>query len=141
MRIKLATALSTAILATGMLSSAPAASAASYPVSTFDVTLGNTYTRGTITWYNRSVTLTGEHKSVDQNYCRGTTAFALDAEGHEMDRQYSYVDDNACGTSKSFSFSLVVSSPGPPIVRVCLDDGALQPPITYLKCVRYGRPS
>ncbi|GAA4632492.1 hypothetical protein GCM10023196_066170 [Actinoallomurus vinaceus] len=138
LRIQLATALGTVILSAGTLLAAPAAGAADYPVSTFDVTVGNTYTRGTITWYNRSVVVAGEHKSVDQNYCRGTSAFALAANGEELARGYS--DDNVCGTSAKFSFTVTTYAPGgPAIVRVCLDDGAKTPPVTYLRCERYGR--
>ncbi|MET9735435.1 hypothetical protein ABZZ79_33825 [Streptomyces sp. NPDC006458] len=62
MRTRLAAALCGVVLTAGTLLSAPAASAqaTAYPTSPFDVTVGNTYTRGTITWYNRSVTVTGE---------------------------------------------------------------------------------
>ncbi|MEE1770353.1 hypothetical protein PUR34_19990 [Streptomyces sp. JV185] len=135
-----AAALSTAVLAAGMLLSAPAANAqaSAYPVSNFDVTLGNTYTRGTVTWYNRSVLVSGEHKSVDVNSCRGTTAFLLDSNSNDVGHFSSLY--NVCGTSDKFSFTVDTYLAGVNVVRICLDDGAKQYPITYLKCVRYSRP-
>lgn len=134
-------ALSAAALTTGLFMAAPAAdaSAAAYPTSHFDVTLGNTYTRGTITWYNRSVLLTGEHKSVSATSCRGTTAFGVDAKNHDAGVNFS--DHGVCGGSAAFSFSVnFYGETGVGVVRVCLDNGAEKPPIVYLKCVRYGRP-
>ncbi|MFD3657674.1 hypothetical protein [Streptomyces sp. NPDC058620] len=51
MRTRLAAALSAFALTTGLLLRAPAASAhtSDYPDSEFDVTFGNTYTKGTLT--------------------------------------------------------------------------------------------
>lgn len=132
-------ALSTLFLTAGMLLGAPSAAATSaYPVSKFDVTFGNTYTRGTVTWYNRSIGVSGEHKSVSATTCRGTTVFALDSRNNQVSEYASH--DNVCGASAKFSFTMNVYIPGVSIVRVCLDDGAKQPPVTYLKCVRYSRP-
>ncbi|MFE4537608.1 hypothetical protein ACFRKB_21375 [Streptomyces scopuliridis] len=142
MRIRLAAALSAVTLTTGTLLGAPPATAqtSAYPTSAFDVTLGNTYTRGTITWYNRSVTVTGEHKSVDPASCRGTTAFTLDSAGNELDKQYSLY--NVCGKSDTISMPVVNANVpgGAAFVRICLDDGATSAPVTYLLCKRYGRP-
>ncbi|MFE2038192.1 hypothetical protein ACFXBB_34150 [Streptomyces scopuliridis] len=141
MRTHLAAALSAVSLTTGMLLGAPAATAqtSAYPTSAFDVTLGNTYTRGTITWYNRSVTVAGEHKSVDPASCRGTTAFTLDSAGNELRKDYSLY--NVCGKSDTFSIPVDANVPGgAAFVRVCLDDGAKSAPVTYLLCKRYGRP-
>ncbi|MFF8375920.1 hypothetical protein ACF07V_07325 [Streptomyces sp. NPDC015661] len=49
-----AVALGSATPTCGVLLAAPPASAADYPVSTFDITYGQTYTRGTITSYART---------------------------------------------------------------------------------------
>jgi hypothetical protein len=64
MRKPLATALGTVVLLAGTLLGAPAADAqtAAYPTSHFDVTYGNTHTRSTLTWYNRSIGVSGIHK-------------------------------------------------------------------------------
>jgi hypothetical protein len=135
MRTHLAATLSAFALTTGMLLGAPAASAqtADYPVSNFDVTFGNTYTRGTVTWYNRSVTVAGEHKSVDTASCRGTTAFTLDTNDKQLGVGAS--PNLVCGASEKFSFTVPADVPGgAAVVRVCLDDG-----YTYLLCKRYGR--
>ncbi|MGX1885797.1 hypothetical protein [Streptomyces sp. NPDC055287] len=141
MKTRLATALCGVALTTGTLLNAPAATAqaSAYPTSTFDVTLGNTYTRGTITWYARSVTVTGEHKSVDGFSCRGTSVFTLNNANVELDRNYSA---NVCGTSAKFTVPVEADVPGgAAVVRICLDDGSFDAGnITYLLCKRYGRP-
>ncbi|MFE5299993.1 hypothetical protein [Streptomyces sp. NPDC056632] len=138
MRTRLAVALGSAALTCGALLAAPPAGAADYPVSSFDVTYGQTYTRGTITWYGRSVVVAGEHKSVDVNSCRGTTAFTLDSQSHQMGVGLS---GNVCGASDTFSFLVPADAPGgAAVVRVCLDNGADGPQVVYLKCARYGHP-
>ncbi|WP_046503325.1 hypothetical protein [Streptomyces odonnellii] len=139
MRTRIAPVLTATALTTGMLLGAPAAGAhaADYPVSNFDVTLGNTYTSGTITWYNRSVVVAGEHKSVDPANCRGTTAFTLDSGDNQLGREYSLY--SVCGASDTFSMTVSADVPGgAAVVRVCLDDGAKTPPVKYLLCKRYG---
>lgn len=102
------------VLTAGLLFGAPAAVAQSsaYPVSGFDVTYGNTYTRGTVTWYNQSFGVAGEHKSVSATSCRGTTVFALDSAGHEVGTFAS--EQNVCGRSATFGFTLNVHLPGSP---------------------------
>jgi hypothetical protein len=118
-----------------MLLGAPSASAqaSAYPVSTFDVTLGNTYTRGTITWYNQSVAVAGVQKSVDPANCRQTTAFTLDSSNTQLG--YAVTRGIACGESQSFSFPVGAPVPGgAAVVRICLDDGT-----KALLCKRYGR--
>ncbi len=162
-RLATAAALSTALIsagpllgtpaadAAGTVAAAPAASTASTASTVpaagalpaadtthFDVTLGNTYTRGTLTWSNRSFHLVGEHKSVSATSCRGTTAFAVKADNHDAGSASS--KNNVCGKSDAFDFWLTVDVAGIDVVRVCLDNGATNPPLTYLKCVRYSRP-
>ncbi|MEU4078022.1 hypothetical protein DEJ45_04955 [Streptomyces venezuelae] len=140
MRTRLAAALSGVLLAAGTLLNAPAATAqaSAYPTSSFDVTVGNTYTRGTITWYNRSVTVTGEHKSVDGFSCRGTSVFTLNSAGVELSRGYSA---NVCGMSANFTVPVEADvAGGAAVVRICLDDGGMEPDITYYLCKRYGHP-
>ncbi|MFF1691245.1 MULTISPECIES: hypothetical protein [unclassified Streptomyces] len=139
MHLRLGAAAGTAVLGAGMLITAPPASAAN-PVTKFNITVGNTYTKGTITWYNRSITVTGEHKSVDPASCRGTTAFPLDAAGNELNIAPS--PSAACGDSEGFGFTTSVSAPGgAATVRICLDYRATSSdfPSQYLKCSRYGR--
>ncbi len=142
MRTRLATALCGVALTAGTVLSAPAATAqaSAYPTKTFDVTVGNTFTRGTITWYARSVTVTGVHKSVDAGNCRGTSVFTLNSDNAELGRGFS--DDIACGTSRDFSLSVEADVPGgAAVVRICLDDGGAADNVTYYLCKRYGRPS
>ncbi|KQV11976.1 hypothetical protein [Kitasatospora sp. Root107] len=135
MRTHLAAAVSAVALTTGMLVAAPPAGAltSTYPTSKFDVTFGNTYTRGTITWYDRSVNVAGENKSVDSANCRQTTAFTLDTKNKQLG--YAVTPGIACGESETFSFSVGAPVPGgAAVVRICLDDG-----VKPLVCERYGR--
>ncbi|MFE6808604.1 hypothetical protein ACFVEN_44175 [Streptomyces sp. NPDC057681] len=138
MRTRLTVALSACLLTGATLLATPPASATDYPVSAFDVTYGQTYTRGTITWYGRSVVVSGEDKSVDVNSCRGTTAFTLDAGNAQMGVGES---DAVCGASDFIYFSVPADAPGgAAVVRVCLDNGGTEGNVVYLKCVRYGHP-
>ncbi|MFF9347788.1 hypothetical protein [Streptomyces sp. NPDC014734] len=135
-RTHLAAALGTSVLTTGMLLGTPAAGAqaSAHPVSTFDVTLGNTYTRGTITWHDRAVTVAGAQKSVDPANRRQTTAYSLDI--HNKQLGYAVTPGIACGKTQDFSFPAYSGVPGgAAVVRICLDDGT-----KALLCKRYGRP-
>ncbi|MFI8423428.1 hypothetical protein [Streptomyces sp. NPDC085479] len=137
MRTRLAAVVGTLVLGAGLVVNAPAAHAAD-PVTKFDVTYGNTYTRGTITWHNRSVTVAGEQKSVSSTSCRGTTAFTLDSHDKKLALAFT---SRTCGISERFD-PFVVSADvpgGAAVVRICLDDGKI--PATYYSCKRYGRPS
>ncbi|MEV7416054.1 hypothetical protein [Streptomyces sp. NPDC089919] len=136
MHARLAAVVGTAVLSAGLLVNAPAAHAAD-PTTTFDVTYGNTYTRGTITWHNRSVSVAGVQKSVSSSSCRGTTAFTLDARNKKLALAFT---SRTCGTSEKFpAFVVPADVPGgAAVVRICLDDGKI--PATFYKCKRYGRP-
>ncbi|MEU2114556.1 hypothetical protein ABZ567_02615 [Streptomyces sp. NPDC016459] len=136
MRTHLAAALGAVALTTSMLVGAsPAAGVggSAYPTSAFEVVVGNTYTKGIITWYNRSVHVAGEHKSVDPASCRGTTAYTLDSADRQLGKNVSpYL---VCGLSRTFSFDVPADVPGgAAVVRVCLDDG-----VKALECSRHGR--
>lgn len=138
MRYQLAAALGAVALTTSMLVSASSASASpsAYPVKSFEVVVGNTYTKGTITWYNRAVRVAGEHKSVAS--CRGTTAYTLDSAHKQLGKNVS--ETTVCGSdSQKFSFDVPADVyGGAPVVRVCLDDGATSNP-TPLECELYNR--
>ncbi|NEA54773.1 hypothetical protein G3I60_11610 [Streptomyces sp. SID13666] len=143
MRTHLAAALGTVVLTAGTLLGAPAAGAhtAAYPSTDFEVTVGNTWTKGTVTWLNRSVVVTGTHKSVSSAglaYCRLTWAYTYNAaDTVQLGSNDSKPVDTACGTSKNFTFTVpanVVGGAG--LVRVCLDDGNYKD----LLCHPYRRP-
>ncbi|MGQ4382548.1 hypothetical protein [Streptomyces sp. SAS_270] len=143
MQTHLAAALGSVVLTAGTLLGAPAASAqvADYPVTPYaPILVGNTWTTGTITWYNRSVVVTGTHKSVSAagpEYCRRTWAYTYNAAGEKLGSAGSASSDTACGTSKNFSFQVPADVPGgAALVRVCLDDGNLKD----LLCRPYRRP-
>ncbi|MFI8529511.1 hypothetical protein ACIGMX_04500 [Streptomyces aquilus] len=134
MQTRLAAALGTVVLTAGTLLGVPAAGAqtSAYPTTAYArVPVGNTWTQGTITWYNRSVAVVGTHKSVSAAgpaYCRRTWAYTYDSAGAKLGSAGSYASDTACGTTKDFSsFDVLADVPGGAAsVRVCLDDGNLQ---------------
>ncbi|MFF5494217.1 hypothetical protein [Streptomyces aquilus] len=134
MQSHLAAALGTVVLTAGALLGAPAADAqtSDYPTTPYTrITVGNTWTQGTITWYNRSVAVVGTHKSVSAAgpaYCRRTWAYTYDANGAMLGSAGSYASDTACGTTKNFSSFVVPADVpgGAASVRVCLDDGNLE---------------
>ncbi|MFI6338726.1 hypothetical protein [Streptomyces sp. NPDC050535] len=139
MRTHLAAALGAAVLVGGTLLGTPAADAhaADYPISEFDITVGNTYTKGLITWYDRQVVVIGEHKSVSAasvESCRATRAYTLDTHDGQLGDGLS--DNIVCAASASFHFDVPANVPGgAAVVRVCLTDGFHKP----LLCKRYGR--
>ncbi|MFC8342677.1 hypothetical protein [Streptomyces sp. NPDC057280] len=145
MRTHLAAALGTVVLTAGTLLGAPAAGAqtSDYPTTAYGpVTVGNTWTQGTITWYNRSVAVVGTHKSVSAAgpaYCRRTWAYTYDAHDTKLGSAGSVSSDTACGTTVNFSsFDVPADVPGgAAFVRVCLDDGNLK---DLLCSPRYRRP-
>ncbi|MEN8652201.1 hypothetical protein ABCR94_16715 [Streptomyces sp. 21So2-11] len=142
MRTHFAAALGTVVLTAGTLLAAPAAAdAAAFPVTEFNVTVGNTWTKGTLTWQNRSVVVKGTHKSVSaagSAYCRLTWAYTYNAsDTAKLGSKGSESADTACGTSKNFSFTVPADVPGGAgLVRVCLDDGNFKD----LLCHPYRRP-
>ncbi|MGW7079840.1 hypothetical protein [Streptomyces sp. NPDC054866] len=138
MRTHLAAALGSAVLTAGTLLGAPAAgaqtaadapTAASLPTP-FHVPVGNTWTDGTVTWYNRSVEVEGTHKSVStagEAYCRRTWAYTYDTHHNKIGSAGSDSSDTACGNTKSYRFTVPADVVGgAAYVRVCLDDGNLK---------------
>jgi hypothetical protein len=107
----------------------------------FRVANGNTWTDGTITFYNRSVTVTGTHKSVSNaslTTYRNTGAYTLNSERHQISSGVSSKDDEARGSTEAFTFSVGADVPGgAAVVRIRLDDGNYED----LTCDLHGRPS
>lgn len=113
MRVRLTVAAGAAALSTAMLVTVPNASAAAAPV-------GNTCTKATITWFNRSIRVVGEHTSVSAASCRGTTAFPLAADSRELGVWPTAT--GVCGASEGFVFTEYVYAPGGAAsIRICLD--------------------
>ncbi|MFE1928824.1 hypothetical protein ACFW95_00360 [Streptomyces sp. NPDC059474] len=48
------------------------------PTASFDISDATTYTRGVVTWNDRSVTVTGEHSSLSTDDCRATWVHTFD---------------------------------------------------------------
>jgi len=87
---------------TTLVVAAPAALAASYPSKHFRVEYGNTYSDGYVTFYNRSVGVTGEQKSVSDtpSGCRYTHAEAFNSSGAMIGEGNSQI---TCGRSEKFT--------------------------------------
>ena len=64
------------------------AQAATYPVVSYTVSAGATYTTGTATFYNRSVILNGSDRA-EAGECRWTAVYTYDANGHFIDQDVS----------------------------------------------------
>lgn len=75
----------------------------------FDLKYGATYTRGTITFYNRSAKIVGVQRAVsaDISGCR-YTAFWANPEGG------SITTDNTCNGTHNYSFTIELDQPGGP---------------------------
>jgi hypothetical protein len=147
MKTHLAAALGTVVLTAGTLLGAPAAgaqpatttaTAADYPTSPVNITFGATWTRGTVTWYNRSVRVVGQHRSAVAGSaisCRTTWAYTLQADRAVIGQGGG--DPIACGTIEPYNFVVPADQPGgAAYVRVCLDDGNLKD----LACQLIARP-
>ncbi|MBW5425770.1 hypothetical protein GKQ77_30120 [Streptomyces sp. BG9H] len=142
MRTQLSAAVGAVALTAGALLGAPAAGAQAtdYPTNSFRVEVGNTWTDGKLTWYNRSVLVEGTHKSVSsagKAYCRLTWGRTYDASRALVGTRGSDPGDMACGTTRSFSFVVPADIVGgAQLVRICLDDGNYND----LLCAPYRRP-
>ncbi|MFF1381303.1 hypothetical protein [Streptomyces sp. NPDC058308] len=142
MKTHLAAALGSVVLTAGALLGAPAAGAQTAPAypppSEFTINFGATWTKGTVTWYNRSVRLVGQHRSAVADSaltCRTTWAYTLQGDRGVIGRGGGF--PIACGTIESYDFVVPADQPGgAAYVRVCLDDGNLKD----LECLRIPRP-
>ncbi|MDD9381264.1 hypothetical protein M8Z33_32360 [Streptomyces sp. ZAF1911] len=141
MKTHFAAALGSVVLTAVTLLGAPAADAqttTTYPTSDFNINFGATWTRGTVTWYNRSVRVIGQHRSAVSDSavtCRTTWAYSL--QGNRAVIGQGGGSPTACGTIASYDFVVPADQPGgAAYVRVCLDDGNLKD----LACKLIARP-
>lgn len=95
---------------TSVLAVAPVAHAATtaYPTKHFHIEYGNTYTTGTVTFYNRSVTVSGEQKAVSSSGCRFTSAFVARPDFMNGRGESAAI----CSGSTKFSFSFPADAAG-----------------------------
>jgi hypothetical protein len=87
---------------------APPAEAAAYPRSTFRVPYGNTYTTGTVTFYNRAVVVEGEQKAVSSSGCRKTTGITVAGDEQLGQNEWAWT----CSGSQKFSFTVPANRAG-----------------------------
>ncbi|MFB7272618.1 hypothetical protein [Streptomyces sp. NPDC056244] len=122
-----------AALTTPAAAAEPVAAVA-YPTRDVDVTFGATYVRGTLTWYNRSVGITGTYRAIASSGCRRVWVGTYDIAGVPLDAQST---STLCDGVKPIDFPVPADVPGGAAsVLVCLDDGNAEP----LKCIEYDRP-
>ena len=88
---------------------ATARAEAAHPVKPFNAEYGNTYSRGQVTFYNRSVSVDGEHKAVGSSGCRYTQAKTFTASGVLLGTGTS---TSVCDSSEDFSFPVTADVPG-----------------------------
>ncbi|MET9324622.1 hypothetical protein ABZX75_31350 [Streptomyces sp. NPDC003038] len=135
--MKMVAGLGTATLTAGMLLGLPATSAQAveYPTTPgIHVPYGATYTMGTATWYNRSVTLAGQHRAISSSGCRATWMYTYDANGKQLGSRGTSV---ICNQTASFTLNVPADVPGGAAkIKVCLDDGNH----VDLACEFYYRP-
>lgn len=126
-------------LAAAALTLLPAghANAASAPPSKYAVSYGQTYSKGTLTWYNRSVQLTGEQKSVSASSCRKTYIAAYRSDGGpKYTRLSERTTKPVCGKSIDISVNVPADTVGgADYVYICLEDTR-----NSLKCETFDRP-
>ncbi|MET8682230.1 hypothetical protein ABZW18_32845 [Streptomyces sp. NPDC004647] len=135
MHKQFAAGLGTMALTAGMLLALPGATAhaAAYPTSSFNVSYGQTYTKGTLTWYNQSVNVSGGNNSVSSSACRATWARTF-AGGEQLGGDGG---GHVCNGNKTFSFTVQAQvAGGASAVEVCLEDGSWND----LACKIYYRP-
>ncbi|MGW0904713.1 hypothetical protein [Streptomyces sp. NPDC002853] len=131
MKTHLTAALGSVVLTAGTLLGAPAAGAqtAPYPTTPFDITIGASSVRGTLTWRDRSVGAAGTHRTVG---CSRLWFSTYGASGKELDRRTS---GTRCNVTYQFNATLPADVPGGATsVSICLDAD------TALKCEWYDRP-
>ncbi|RVU28118.1 hypothetical protein EOT10_07635 [Streptomyces antnestii] len=112
-------------------------SAASYPTSKYKVAFGQTYTKGSLSWYGRSVLLKGEQKSVSKSSCRLTYVAAFRSDGGpNYTRLSERTTKPVCGRSRSISVTLPANvAGGADFVFICLDNIP-----NHQRCETFDRP-
>ncbi|MHA6621268.1 hypothetical protein [Pseudonocardia sp. DLS-67] len=96
-----------AVLAMVFVAATPA-EAATYPRSTFRVPYGNTYTTGTVTFYNRTVVVEGEQKAVSSSGCRKTTGITMAGDEQLGQSEWAWT----CSGSVKYSFTVPANRAG-----------------------------
>ncbi|MEV6130596.1 hypothetical protein AB0M05_27785 [Streptomyces violaceusniger] len=135
MRTQTAAGLCVTVVAAGMLL-APSGAAArtAAPTASFDISDATTYTRGVVTWNDRSVTVTGEHSSPSADDCRATWVYTFDIARNRLgSKGMGFV----CDRTTTYDFTVPADTDGgADLVTVCLDDHDLND----LKCDSFSKP-
>jgi hypothetical protein len=101
-------AVAAALASAAVFVNVASAHAATYPVHSFYVPVGATYTDGTATFYNRSVIVNGVERA-EGGECRWTTAYSYDANKKLLDDQI-YADSPHCvavgGSPQNWAFTI-----------------------------------
>ena len=135
--------MATVAIATLVVGAAVPAQAA-YPTSSYHVVYGQSYSKGTLTWYARGVNYDGEAKAV-AGTCRTTRLETLYADGSLITK---YSNPGGCTVGPdSMSFDVKDTAPadvpgGAAWVRLCLMGKAFpsSDPWSTLSCANYQHP-
>ncbi|GAA2698846.1 hypothetical protein GCM10010412_094910 [Nonomuraea recticatena] len=117
---------------TGMVFAAAPATAAAYPTSTFSIQVGASYYKGTVTWYNRSVGVTGAFKAVGCRRVYADTRIANS--GRRLDWQSS---STWCDESGPATLAVNADVPGGATkVNVWMTTGNPNEGLEHFSCYR-----
>jgi hypothetical protein len=143
------TVAATALTITGVTIGGAAPAFAAYPTNTFSVSYGQTNAHGTLTWYNRSIGVSGSIKTTDGN-CRQVVVTGVVVKAG-VDVPIDWVIGGACSYSgegsrtETFSGTINTDTPGAAsYVETCFYGAPLDAPSTDYPqlgdCVRARHP-
>ncbi|MGC3861229.1 hypothetical protein ACPSM1_13690 [Micromonospora chersina] len=139
------TLLASTLAATGIVAGLAAPAQAAYPTSSYYVGPGNTYTYGTLTWYNRSVGYDGTNLA-QEGQCRQTRFRTFTSGGSQLGSTTAGFVCTAVGNGKranSYGGGVAADvAGGAAYVEVCLMGSSFpsSEPMTVLTCTNYYRP-
>ncbi|MEV6281927.1 hypothetical protein [Kribbella sp. NPDC051770] len=108
MRRQTAAAVAAVSMLAGTIGLTPAAQAA-YPTKSFDITYGATYARGKVTFYNRSVHVSGVERAVPSSGCRFVEVWTYNASG---DLDFQAEVGGTCNGVVDFNVDVAADAPG-----------------------------
>jgi hypothetical protein len=124
-----------AVAITGVTVGGAAPALAAYPTNTFSVSYGKTYAKGTLTWYNRSIGVSGSIKTTDGN-CRQVVISAIVVKSG-VDVPIIWTIGGACSyqgegsVTETFSDTLQTYTPGAAsYVETCFKGAPFDPSST-----------
>ncbi|MEV6283099.1 hypothetical protein [Kribbella sp. NPDC051770] len=100
--VSVAVAFAAGVACLAAVPSSSQAAVSAYPTADFDVPYGNTYAKGTVTFFNRGVAATVSFKSVSASDCRWVRVEALNSRGHQIDAGSYGITPRVCGDAMTW---------------------------------------